>query len=583
MSIQKERVGLKARKSGLAIPIACMLIILGGCEGEGPPPQVRITLSPTNASVHVTRSIQFSATVSQTTNTAVTWTVSGVGCSGASCGTISGNGLFTAPAIVPSSEMVMIRATSVADSTRSAYVWVTILPAVVLIVTPPDPTVAIGSDLQFTANIQNALDGRVNWTVSGPGCEGYGCGTISTTGRYTAPSSVPAMPTVIITATSVEDPATSASATALIVFSALTIEWGWMAGPQYVDAWGVYGTIGLPSPTVSPGARQGSAAWSDPAGGLWLFGGRGLAQNAIEGFLNDLWRYEPSTGQWTWWSGSNTTDHYGVYGTRGIADPANVPGGRYESGWCQDASANFWLFGGYGILTDTGGWASANDLWKFDPATRQWTWVSGSKFGDQAGVYGTKGVADPANVPGAKTRAISWIDLEGNLWLFGGSGPGWFHFNDLWKFDVGTRQWTWVSGSDSASQPGVYRTKGVADPANMPGGRALAVSFRDPGGRLWLFGGAGHDSSGENTFLNDLWMFDPATVDWTWVSGSPLGNQAGVYGTKGETDPSNIPGSRFYGVSWVDQLGNFWLFGGYGNNNSPYALRFLSDLWQGLR
>ena len=48
------------------------------------------------------------------------------------------------------------------------------------------------------------------------------------------------------------------------------------------------------------------------------------------------------------------------------------------------------------------------------------------------------------------------------------------------------------------------------------------------------------------------------------------------------TDPSNIPGARYGNVSWVDPLGNFWLFGGYGNNNYPYTLRFLSDLWKGL-
>jgi len=643
-------------KGSRAFPfLLILLLLLGGCSG--PPPAVTVRINPNHARVHVGLSVQLTSSVNNADNDAVTWQLGGSGCTGEACGRITSAGLYTAPATVPDPPQVTVTAVSVADPSKSAMAVITVLPAVEITVTPADPTVGVGRSLKFTAAVRNADDPRVVWTVTGAGCTGSGCGTVSDTGLFSAPTLVPSVPTVTVTAASVEDPAASGSATALIVLSAQSVEWGWMAGPQSVDTWGVYGAIGLPSPTVLPGARQGSAAWTDPAGGLWLFGGRGFAQNAIEGLLNDLWRFEPATGEWTWWSGSNTTGASGVYGSRGVADPANVPGGRAESSWCQDAWGGFWLFGGYGIFGDAGGWATGNDLWRFEPTTRQWTWISGSKTGDQAGVYGTKGVpdpanvpgarrhaliwadlggtlwlfgglgyeadsgrsghlndlweydptgdvwtwvsgsdtfdppgvygtkgvADPANVPGARTWAISWIDLEGNLWLFGGNGPGWFHYNDLWMFDVGAGEWTWVSGSDSPGQPGVYGTNGVADPANVPGARTKAVPFRDPGGRLWLFGGAGHDSSGENTFLNDLWMFDPVTHEWTWASGSTLGNQSGIYGTKGETDPSNIPGARYGNVSWVDPLGNFWLFGGYGNNNYPYTLRFLSDLWKGLR
>ena len=63
-----------------------------------------------------------------------------------------------------------------------------------------------------------------------------------------------------------------------------------------------------------------------------------------------------------------------------------------------------------------------NDLWRYDPETNQWTWVSGSNTRNQVGVYGTKGVPDAANVPGARSDSISWTDSTGNLWLFGGDG-----------------------------------------------------------------------------------------------------------------------------------------------------------------
>ncbi len=40
---------------------------------------------------------------------------------------------------------------------------------------------------------------------------------------------------------------------------------------------------------------------------------------------------------------------------------------------------------------------------------------------------------------------------------------------------------------------------------------------------LWLFGGFGIDSTGESGLLNDLWEFNPSTLEWTWMGGSSNG------------------------------------------------------------
>ena len=48
------------------------------------------------------------------------------------------------------------------------------------------------------------------------------------------------------------------------------------------------------------------------------------------------------------------------------------------------------------------------------------------------------------------------------------------------------------------------------------------------------------------------------------MSGSNATNQNGVYGTKGVASSSNAPGARQLAVSWTDNSGNLWLFGGYG-------------------
>ncbi|MEE8388243.1 MAG: hypothetical protein V3R65_06695 [Acidiferrobacterales bacterium] len=138
---------------------------------------------------------------------------------------------------------------------------------------------------------------------------------------------------------------------------------------------------------------------------------------------------------WTWVSGSDVVGQSGVYGTKGTADGANVPGARYGSISWIDSSGDLWLFGGYGRdSAGTGG--HLNDLWQFDGTN--WTWVSGSNVVDQAGTYGVKGTADAANVPGARNYSISWLDGNGDLWLFGGDGYDSAGtedtLNDLWRY-----------------------------------------------------------------------------------------------------------------------------------------------------
>jgi Galactose oxidase, central domain len=114
-------------------------------------------------------------------------------------------------------------------------------------------------------------------------------------------------------------------------------EWTWMSGSDSANVPGVYGEIGVPSVGNAPGSRYGAAGWTDLNGNLWIFGGEGLgAQVGNGGDLNDLWEYNPTSGTWTWQSGSNTTD----------AQTLHVPPPRsYASAW-TDSSGKLWLFGG---------------------------------------------------------------------------------------------------------------------------------------------------------------------------------------------------------------------------------------------
>jgi hypothetical protein len=88
-------------------------------------------------------------------------------------------------------------------------------------VSPTSPTVIAGGMQQFAAAVSpSGANQAVTWSLSGAGCTGASCGTIDTTGKYTAPAAVPNPPTVVVTAKSVADP-TKAGTTTSTIISAL--------------------------------------------------------------------------------------------------------------------------------------------------------------------------------------------------------------------------------------------------------------------------------------------------------------------------------------------------------------------------
>jgi N-acetylneuraminic acid mutarotase len=358
-------------------------------------------------------------------------------------------------------------------------------------------------------------------------------------------------------------------------------KWMWASGANTVAQTGVYGTRGTAASDNAPGSRQNAVSWRDAAGKLWLFGGFGYDSTGYRDRLNDLWMFDPTPATWTWISGGEAVDQAGVYGTRGVASPDNVPGARNGAVSWIGADGALWLFGGLGYGA-AGAQGHLNDLWKYDPAASDWTWITGSPVPDQAGTYGAKGVAGASNVPGSRLGAVSAVDGQGRLWLFGGFGfddagaEGWL--DDLWMFDPATGMWTWTSGGNTNGIKGVYGTKGTADAANVPGGRYTSVAWLDAAGAFWLFGGEGLDSAGSRGNLNDLWKFDPAAGQWTWVAGNSLLGQTGAYGTVDIASSTSYPGARYGATAWLGTDGLLWLFGGYGVDSSG-VMRWLNDLW----
>jgi len=141
-----------------------------------PVPPVVVTISPTTATVAVSTTKQFTASVLGTTNTAITWSVVG----GNVNGTITAAGLYTAPA---TGGAYQVKATSVADPTSWDIATVTV-PPVVVTTSPSTATIAVSTSQQFTATVAGTTNQTVAWTVVG----GNVNGTITAAGLYTAPT-----------------------------------------------------------------------------------------------------------------------------------------------------------------------------------------------------------------------------------------------------------------------------------------------------------------------------------------------------------------------------------------------------------
>jgi hypothetical protein len=337
--------------------------------------------------------------------------------------------------------------------------------------------------------------------------------------------------------------------------------WTWISGDSVTNAFPAFGTQGVPSVQNNPGAIYSPMKWKDKQGNFWIYGGWN--------FHSDLWKFNPSTKEWTWVKGNGLPNEPPVYGQQGVSNIFNTPGARdwLAVSWV-DTSGDFWLFGG----------SSRNDIWRYVIATNEWTWMNGDTLQSSPGNHGIQGVPGINNVPGSRQETCSgWTDSLNNLWLFGGQGLNdlsqFGNLNDLMKYDISTNEWTWMSGSDNINMPGSYGIKGVSSPANVPGGRWTYTNWKDQQGNFWLMGG----SYIVTNYFNDVWKYDGALNEWTWMAGTYVANDQGTYTTICTYDSLASPWSRMeHGASTDDPCGRFWLFGGCTNWNGQ---QYLNDLW----
>ena len=233
-----------------------------------PPPQITVTIAPISGTVLLGNTLPFSASVTNSSDTSVFWSVNGISGGSPQVGTITPDGLFTAPADFPPGGKVQVTATSHADSSKSSTAAVSVSSDIAVSFSPVSSSVELGALQSFHASIISSgkPDSAIRWSLSGPACPNN-CGAIDANGNYTAPTILPSAPAVTLTATSAADPSKQNSTT-LTIASHFTLQ---LAAPSSLQP-GITAAI-VATLTPVPGSGP-SAALS------WSLSGSGCSGNA---------------------------------------------------------------------------------------------------------------------------------------------------------------------------------------------------------------------------------------------------------------------------------------------------------------
>ena len=205
-----------------------------------------VTIEGAPASMTAGTSVQLTAHVLNDSPT-VTW--------GASAGSITAGGLYTAPAEPPAGGSVTITATSAKGAKAQVTIQVTKVAEASVTIEGAPASMTVGTSVQLTAHVLNDSP-TVTWGAS--------AGSITTGGLYTAPSEPPAGGSVTITATSAKGAKAQVTIQVKALEPSVTIE-GAPASMTVGTSVQLTAHVLNDSPTVTWGASAGSIT----TGGLY--------------------------------------------------------------------------------------------------------------------------------------------------------------------------------------------------------------------------------------------------------------------------------------------------------------------------
>ncbi len=441
---------------------------------------VSVSISPVSASILTGGNQTFSAVVTGSTDTKVTWSVQ----EGAYGGTITSGGVYTAPS---KSGTYHIVATSQFAPNKSATATVDVL-LVSVSISPTSASVARGGSQTFSATVTGSTNTKVTWNVK----EGAYGGAITSGGVYTAPST---SGTYHIVATSQADPNNSATAT-IYVSSMATARSGhtatWLTNGKVLIAGGARGSSSgsnyyeLSSAELCDSVTGNFTATGSMAtahsehtatlltnGKVLIAGGRDST-----GYLSNAELYDPVTGNFTA-TGSKATARIGGHTATLLTNgKVLIAGGRGSSGSNYYELSSAELYDPVtGNFTATGSMATARSGHTATLLTNGKILIAGGR--DTASSVSSAELYDPVtgnftatgSMATARSGHTATLLPNGKVLIVGGRDSNYYELSSAELYDPVTGNFT-AAGSMATAR--LYHTATL-----LPNGKVLIAGGRD--------------------------------------------------------------------------------------------------------
>ena len=238
--------------------------------------------------------------------------------------------------------------------------------------------------------------------------------------------------------------------------------------PLLAGGWTVHSATG-----TGPSQRSAPAV-SALGENVFLFGGVFDSLTAPEHVpYNDLYRFDTKSNRWT------------LLQPQGAAPAPRA----FAASAAHEGSRRIFVFGG-GVNTDPfySDFSVYDDLWAYDTRANRWSQIQ------------------PVNAgPSGRSRPAVWM-VGNRLYVFGGINGFFSTLNDLWVFNVQSRQWTELIPDGAVGSP--------------PPRHEAAYGTGAQGGRLILYGGETLGQFGFET-LADTWEYNIGRNRWENVTPAP--------------------------------------------------------------
>jgi len=211
-------------------------------------------------------------------------------------------------------------------------------------------------------------------------------------------------------------------------------------------------------------------------------------------------------------------------------DKSDEIGCRYNGG-VTVVDKNVYIFGGWG-LEKNGNANVLNDFWKYSTEDKTWTLLNPDVNGK------------PIQSPTPRSNSLVLNDGK-NIYILFGLGydkKGRKEVKqDCWKFNIATQKF----------EEEIIKDKETS----WPTPRYASLTWQS-GDKLFLMGGVWVDSNGQETTMQDFWMYELSIKKWTKISESlNLNNDKFIYTDVKTADDSRIyeqPSFQKDAITWVN-------------------------------